>query len=201
MSLLNLTLADFFASVAAKTPTPGGGAVACTAGALAAAQAGMVVSYSLGRKDLAAHQGTLEEARHALTKARDVLMQLAEEDAAAYGLLNELQKLPPNDARRSAEYGAAVAACVAVPLASVATCEELARRCAGLIGITNKHLKSDLAVAAILLQAAAEAGACNVRINLPLMTDTEDRGRNEQVLRTLLEHCAQHVRKVREACA
>jgi formiminotetrahydrofolate cyclodeaminase len=62
--------ASLLAQIAAKSPTPGGGAVACATGALAAALAGMVVSYSLGKKSLAAHQADLEKAAHALENAR-----------------------------------------------------------------------------------------------------------------------------------
>ena len=53
MSFTPLTLDQFLDSVAAKTPAPGGGAVASAVGALSAALAGMVVSYSTGKKNLA----------------------------------------------------------------------------------------------------------------------------------------------------
>src|ERR1044071_2665053 len=92
--------AELLSRIAAKTPPPGGGAVACATGALAAALAGMVVSYSLGKKSLAAHQDELERAAHALENARAVFLELAEEDAGAYGLVNELMKLPETDPRR-----------------------------------------------------------------------------------------------------
>ena len=64
--LEDLSLADYLGALAAKSPTPGGGAVASTTGATAAALAGMVVAYSLGKKNLAPHQPLLEDAAHRL---------------------------------------------------------------------------------------------------------------------------------------
>jgi len=95
-------LSDFLHSIASKTPTPGGGAVASTVAALAAALAQMVVAYSAGKKSLAQHEPTLQSSLKTLERARDVLLQLADEDAAAYGAVNELSKLPEADPRRAA---------------------------------------------------------------------------------------------------
>jgi len=181
-----MPLGDLLTAVAAKTPTPGGGAVACAAGALAAALAGMVVSYSVGKKDLAPHKDTLLAAQHELTRARAMFLTLADEDAAAYGLLNELQRLPEADPRRVAEYAGAVRASVNVPLAAVAAAEELARRCSALVPMSNKFLSSDLVVAAILAAAAAESAACNVRINFPLLTEAAERDALAETLSTML---------------
>src|SRR5262245_33046677 len=88
--LASLTLHDFLAQVGAKTPAPGGGAVASAAGAIAAALAKMVVSYSIGKKSLAEHQPMLQQAAGSLERASALLLALADEDAAAYGLVNEL---------------------------------------------------------------------------------------------------------------
>lgn len=159
------------AAIAAKAPAPGGGATACGAGALAAAQAEMVVAFSIGKKDLAAHQETLTAARARLQRGRAMFLELGDEDAQAYGLLNELQKLPPGDARREDEMPAAIAACVQIPLAALAVCADLAGLMADLGPITNKHLRSDLVISAILAEAAARACACNVRVNLPMLGD------------------------------
>ena len=58
-SLSSLRFAELLDQIGAKTPAPGGGAVACASGALAASLAHMVVAYSLGKKWLAAHQDAL----------------------------------------------------------------------------------------------------------------------------------------------
>lgn len=157
-------LGTFLGNLAAKIPAPGGGASACVTGAIAAAQARMVVAYSLGRKSLAEYQTLLADADARLERAGTLFLTLAEEDARAYTWLNELERLAEGDARR-AEIPAARAAATDVPRASVATACEVLRVIEGLIGKTNPHLRSDLAIAAVLAAAACTSGAWNVWIN------------------------------------
>lgn len=175
-------------AIAAKTPTPGGGAVACATGALAAATAGMVVSYSVGKKDLAPHRAELEAAAAYLGRARLLFLRLAAEDAEAYGLMNAIQKLPDADPRKAAEMPGAVRASVAAPMACVAACADVLRLCEKLRPISNRYLLSDLQVAAILAESAAQCGACNVRINLPMLAEGE-RVRSAAALAEMLAHC------------
>jgi formiminotetrahydrofolate cyclodeaminase len=163
-------VAEFLSSIASKTPTPGGGAVASAVGALAAALAQMVVAYSVGKKALAQHEPRLQESIKRLERARVVLLELADEDAAAYGTVNELSKLPEGDPRRAA-LPAANAASVQVPLAVMAACVDLLRLFETLASITNKQLRSDLAIAAVLADAAARASRWNVHVNVAFLPD------------------------------
>jgi len=174
-----LPLHQFLAQTAAKTPTPGGGAVACVTGALAAALGQMVVNYSVGKKNLAEFEPSLRDAVARLERARGLLMQLADEDAAAYGAVNELSRLPEWDPRRVAELPDAQAASVQVPLATAAACVDLLRLFQQLVAITNKHLLSDLRIAAILADAGVRASGCNVLVNtasLPGEQQTSGKG-------------------------
>lgn len=193
------TFGELLGNVAAKTPAPGGGAVASAAGALASSLANMVVAYSLGKKNLAEHQPTLERAAKMLAKAGEILLQLADEDAAAYALVNELSKLPEDDARRMREYPDAVEAAVNVPRAVVGTCCDVLRLLEQLAPITNKHLRSDLAIAAILAEAAAKSGWWNVAVNLTLIEDETARQVREEMMGMLEEAAARRVR-IERAC-
>lgn len=194
------TIAEFLSQTAAKSPTPGGGAVASAVGALSAALAQMVVSYSLGKKNLADHQPRLTEAAHILERARAILLELAEEDAAAYGLVNELQKLPEGDPRR-AQLPAANAASVQVPLAVMAACVDLLRLFVGLAPITNRHLRSDLAIAAILAEATARASRWNVEVNVTFLGDDAEKSRALKTVATLLPEAARLAAEAEKACA
>lgn len=194
------TLASFLQNVAAKTPTPGGGAVASSTGATAAALAGMVVAYSLGKKNLAAHQADLERASAALARAREIFLELAEEDAAGYALLNELQKLPETDERRRRDMPGAIAAALAPPRAATAAAADLLRLIESLVPITNRHLRSDLAIAAVLAEAAAKAAAWNVAANLSLITDPTHRAQEAATARQLVAECERRRAEVEAAC-
>ncbi|HYE61580.1 MAG TPA: cyclodeaminase/cyclohydrolase family protein [Phycisphaerales bacterium] len=200
MPFASTTIADFLKQTAAKTPTPGGGAVASAVGALSAALAQMVVSYSLGKKNLADHQPRLTEAALILERARAVLLELAEEDAAAYGLVNELQKLPEGDPRR-AQLPAANAASVQVPLAVMAACVDLLRLFVTLAPITNRQLRSDLAIAAILAEATARGSRWNVEVNLAFLNDDAEKARSVKLVGTLLPEAARLAAEAEKACS
>lgn len=165
----SLTVQEFLRRLGDKTPAPGGGAAACAVAATSAALARMVVEYSLGKKNLVEQQPALERAQAALQRLAAMFLELADEDAAAYALLNELERLPEADPRRRAERPGAIEAAIAVPRAAMAGACDLLRLIESLTPITNRHLRSDLAIAAILAEAGAASAWLNVRINLPLL--------------------------------
>lgn len=198
--LASQPLAAFLEALAARTPTPGGGAVASLVGATAAALGRMVLGYSLGSKTPAADRPALERAASALERASGLLLELAEEDAAAYGLVAELSRLPKEDDRRRQGYAGAVAAAVQAPLATCAACCDVLRLLEGLAGRTNRRLDSDLAIAAILAEAGAKAGAWNVRVNLPMLPEPERARPAEQAERLLAEAGSRRAR-TEQICA
>lgn len=183
------TIEDFLSALAAKTPSPGGGATASVAGALAAAQAEMVVAYSIGKPSLEEHRDKLDTARQVLVRSRDLFVRLAEEDAAAYALVAELNKLPDDTPRKQEELPVAMIAAVQTPLSVLAAAADLLRLLDTLVPITNKHLVSDLAVSSHIACAAAESAACNVRVNLPSL-DGEPRTRFAAECDRILGSCA-----------
>lgn len=193
-------LAELLSAVASKTPTPGGGAVAAVTGALAAATAGMVVAYSIGRKSLAAHEPRLLEAERTLTAARAAFLRLADEDAAAYAPLNELLRLPPGDARRGRELGPAVVAALMPPRAMLGAALSVLHLAESLAPITNRNLRSDLGVAAVLAAAAARAAAWNIEVNLPLVADEAQRAALARESRAGSDEAAARCARVEAAC-
>jgi len=196
----SMTLREFLGQMAAKTPTPGGGAAASAVGALAAALAQMVVAYSVGKKALAAHEPALLEATEYLTRARGLLLALADEDAAAYGAVNELSRLPEGDPRRREELPAAQAAAVGVPMATMAAGLDLLRRFEPLAAMTNRHLRSDLAIAAILAQACCESSRWNVRVNVGSLGDEQQAAASTQAAGMEAAACELRSR-IEAACA
>lgn len=200
MSLRTQHVSEILGSLGSKAPTPGGGAVAGLAGAIASATGRMVVAYSEGKKGLEAHAGELTAAAEKLERARDLFLELADEDAEAYGALNELWRLPRTDPRRGEMLVKAAERAASVPEAVVAASNELLRLLESLIPISNKQLSSDLAVAAVLAESAARAAAWNVRANLPLLEESARDAVRERAERGIADAQAR-AESIEQACA
>jgi len=167
------TIAGYLGALNSKAPTPGGGAVAGTTGATAAAIAGMVIHYTLGKKKYAEFENDNAASLEQLTAAQSEFLALADADAAGYGKLNELWSLPETDSKRQAEWDDAVSGAISPPTTMLALCNTLMQTVQDLTTTTNRQLRSDLAVAAITFRAAAHSAACNIRINIPLLPEAE----------------------------
>lgn len=190
----------FLDSLGAKVPTPGGGASAAITGATAAATAAMVVSYSLGKKSLAECEDVNQNAMARLTRARQMFLQLGDEDAEGYGVLNALWKLDKDDPKRVEGWDIAVQGAITPPRAMLALSLELLRLCEQLVETTNKQLKSDLGVAAVLGEAAARSAAWNVRINIPLLPENQQ-GELREAVKVMLEQAATLSAGIESGCA
>ncbi|MBC7771346.1 MAG: cyclodeaminase/cyclohydrolase family protein [Pyrinomonadaceae bacterium] len=199
-TLASQSISPFLHELGAKSPTPGGGAAASCTGAIAVSLARMVVSYSLGKKTLAEHQADLEKAAGALDRASGLFLELAEEDALSYAAVNELQKLPETDERRTREWPAAVEAAVQAPLAVAAAAADLLRLLESLVEKTNKHLRSDLAIAAVLAEAAVSGGCWNVRVNVPLLANPSRQGEVEADVRRMLQDATARRATIERGC-
>jgi formiminotetrahydrofolate cyclodeaminase len=196
----SVQIAQFLADLAAKSPAPGGGAAACLAGAVASAQASMVVAYSIGRKSLSEHQLVLEAAAARLARARSMFLDLADADAEAYAALSAVQKLPLGHPLRETEHRLLDAA-IAAPRAAQALAAEVLRLMEELVGRSNPNLRSDLAVAAALAEAAGAASGWNVRINTPGLGDPAARAAIEGDSARLAAEARARRERVEAACA
>lgn len=174
LPLQDLTVAQFIAALAAKTPTPGGGSLAALVAALAAAQASMTLQYTLGKPKFAAHESELQALANQLAHATTMLTDLMEQDRAAYQALSPLLKLKAEARLEDPTFAPALLAALHVPQLVGQTCVAVLRRCASMADKINPLLETDLAVAAQLAAAAAEASRMNVLANLPLLTDAQE---------------------------
>jgi formiminotetrahydrofolate cyclodeaminase len=198
--LASQSVGGFLESLSDKVPTPGGGAAAAITGATACATAGMVLSYSIDKKSLAKHQGFNQDAKRRLDELRAMFLQLAEDDAAGYGVLNAMWKLAKDHPDRIAGWDAAVAGAIEPPRLMLARAIELLELCNELVSTTNKQLKSDLGVATVLGQAAARSAAWNIRINIPLLPEPSHAGWNKAV-DTMLTMASELCQAIEKGCA
>lgn len=193
-------LATLLGAIAAKRPTPGGGAVAAAAGALAAAIGEMVLAYSLGRKSTVEHDEELTEIADKMMGLRRQLLRLFESDQTAFARLGEAKaalKASTDATRDSAEsaVAAAVMGCVEEPRAVAAVGVELLRLARRAAPVANPYLLSDLAVCCELAMATVRAALCSVRVNLPDLPEA-DRSRERARAAAMLADATALVREV-----
>lgn len=195
------SVAQFIESLGEKSPTPGGGAVASVTGALAAALAQMVVRYSQGKKKLAQHESLHETALNELTANAQRMLDLAQKDADAYGQLNALWKLDQDDSKRKRGWDDAVHGAIDAPRQVLETSLAILHRLDALTGRTNRMLDSDLAISAVLAEAAARSAAWNMRINLPLLDDDAARQTLERDMAAQLDTARQLTASIESRCS
>jgi len=193
VSIARMNLSELLESLGEKTPTPGGGAATGMTAATAAALALMVVRFSRGKNSLAAHEGMLRNAEAMLDRSRTEFLRLADADAAAYEALHALWRLGEDDPKRQAEIPLAARGAIAVPHEVMERCDSLAALLEELVGRTSRSLASDLAIAAILTDAAARGAAWNVRVNLPLLSSRTE-------ARRVAKEAGEVRRRVRKRC-
>ncbi len=171
------SLDDFVASVAAATPTPGGGSVAAHTGALAAALTQMVAALTVGRKKYADVEDDLREVARRGAALSNRLNELVALDAQSYAAVSSAYKLPKEtpeqQQKRSAAITAALVGASEVPLETARAAAEVASLAEVAASKGNVNAVSDAGVAALLAEAACRGAAYNVRINMASLNDPE----------------------------
>ena len=165
----------FLSDVAAKRPTPGGGAVAALCGATAAAIGEMVLNYSVGRKATPQHDEHLRPLLAELTRARTVMLALMIEDQEAFGAYASAKKLPDEDPKKIEKLEAATQTCIAVPMQIAAAAVAMLSIADAAVDRSNRWLLSDLAVCVELSMATLRSALHSVRVNLPNVSDEQRR--------------------------
>jgi len=173
--LTTKTVNDFLSDVASSSPAPGGGSVSALAGSLGAALTSMVCRLTIGKKKYLDVQAEMEETLKRSENLRTQLTSVIDEDTEAFNKVMNAFGLPKEtDEQKSVRNKAiqdATKAATLVPLKLMKLCGEgigLARTVAEK---GNKNSLSDAGVSILLLQAAAQGAALNVRINLPGLED------------------------------
>ncbi len=174
--LLEETVNTFLDRLADRTPTPGGGAVAALAGALAAAMARMVGAYSINKRTAPDQQQQITALCDELAIADRMLRRLVHEDAAAYEQLAQARRAaraPSDDVDRALRDAIAVALAVPVEIAALAASAlDVIKR---LVPLASPYLLSDLGVAAVTADACVHAAAYSARVNAAELTDESER--------------------------
>jgi glutamate formiminotransferase / formiminotetrahydrofolate cyclodeaminase len=186
---------DFVEQLAASSPTPGGGAAAAQAGAMAAALVSMVARLTIGKPKYAAAEAQMNEILKQSERLRAELTRAVEEDSAAFNAVMAAFRLPKDtpeqQAARTSGIESATLRAAQVPLEAAqkaVTVMALAERCTEL---GNLHAISDAASAASLAQAALTCAGYNVRINLAGLNNKDDCAKCLATLSALEKRAAQ----------
>ncbi|HTJ82692.1 MAG TPA: cyclodeaminase/cyclohydrolase family protein, partial [Polyangiaceae bacterium] len=154
-----------------RSPTPGGGSIACITGALGVALVEMAIVIT--RK--AAATGELDRVATALASARAELTALADADVAAFGRYMAALALPKADdaekaARKLAIQSAALEAARA-PLDAAQVAHRALALAESAVSLVKRSVLSDVLAGADILRGAAHAALRNVDINLPQIVE------------------------------
>jgi len=167
--MLAMSVKDFQAATAAKTPIPGGGSVAGAVGGLAAALGEMVVNFTLGKKKYAESDAANDALRVRLARARGMFADLTADDAAAYSLYQEATRC--TDGSKDQKMATALAAAINVPREMTAVALAVQADLVALGAHCNTYLLTDLSAAAVLAEAVVKLSDYNVRVNAASLPD------------------------------
>jgi methenyltetrahydrofolate cyclohydrolase len=196
-------IGTFLDNLAARQAAPGGGATAALSAAQAAALLAMVARYSDGPR-FSEHAGPIAAVIAEADQIRNACLQLAADDAAAFGSVTAAYGLPRETAEqkqaRSAAISAALADAAAPQAAVISVAARLAELIETMLPVGNRNVITDLAAGAEALRAAVGIARVNVEVNLAGVTDAAARSQYDEALAAadgLLERAAKVTDAVR----
>jgi formiminotetrahydrofolate cyclodeaminase len=171
------TINAFLDELASSSPAPGGGSVAALAGALGAGLVSMVCALTIGKKKYADVEGEMKKIQMQSEALRGQFTVLVDRDTDAFNKVMETYALPketePQKALRAAAIRAATKEATLVPLEVMKHCIDGLALAQNVAASGNANSVSDAGVAALMLHAACEGAALNVKINLNGLDDAD----------------------------
>jgi glutamate formiminotransferase/formiminotetrahydrofolate cyclodeaminase len=183
--------AGFIKALAAPSPTPGGGSASAMAGAMAAALGSMAIGITLKAKKYQHMSERFAPHLRQLNELQRRLFHLVQEDSEAYQSFVVAKKMPENTEEekknKANDLQKTTLRSLLMPMDTMKQALSLLEILPDLADYGNPNLISDVGVACYLAMAALEGGALNVRINLPLISDTEVKAAVHKDLAAMLE--------------
>ncbi len=192
MGVRDQTVEAFLASVAASSPTPGGGTVSAIVGALGVALARMAAGLARDRQGYEGVQADLIalETRAGLVQAR--LLALGDQDSLAFEAVLAATRLPRGTDRERASRVEAMQAAylhaTEVPLETMEACVDALELAAIAVEKGSRGATTDAAVAVLLAEAGLRGASLNAKVNLASIRDEAFRTAAEAKMDRLLSH-------------
>ena len=189
--LVTKSVDTFLNSLASAAPAPGGGSVAALAGALGAALTSMVCNLTIGKKKYAEVQDDMKRVLGQAEGLRGKFAVLIDRDTEAFNKVMETFSLPketePQIALRRAAINEATKEATLVPLEVMKHCIDAMALAQEVAANGNPNSISDAGVSALMIHAACESAALNVKLNLTSLADTEFVGWKSEEVDSLLK--------------
>lgn len=170
-NMMEKSCREFCQILASKAPVPGGGGVSALVGALGAALCSMAGSLTLGRKKYAVYEADIRRMLETGELLRLRLLELVEEDAAAFQPLSKAYSIPRDDPERETVIQTAALHACCAPLEMM---EQICRVIVLLEEMLDKGsvmLLSDVGCGASCCRAALESASLNIYVNTKTMTN------------------------------
>ncbi|ESN93307.1 hypothetical protein HELRODRAFT_186115 [Helobdella robusta] len=168
--LLSLSVKRYVQTVAARTPTPGGGCVAALVASLGAALSTMAGFLTYGNKKFESHDALMRKLLTLLHEKYNELMNVVEADAVAFNDYMAAVKLSKETEEelqiRSNKLHEALTSAVRVPLDLVHSINQAWPTLKELANVVNPNCISDMQVGVRCLETGVWGGHYNVMANL-----------------------------------
>jgi len=153
-------ISDFLDNLSSKSPTPGGGAVAAIVGAMGASLVKMVCNLTIGKKNYAKVESSMQKVVFEADKYEKELLILADCDVEAFDGVMQAYRSKDNESIRKALEKA-----IEVPTRVKILAEKIEGLAIGVSKKGNKNAYSDALTAVYLSHAAIDSADENIEIN------------------------------------
>jgi formiminotetrahydrofolate cyclodeaminase len=160
MKIKDQTIEGFLDSVASKSPTPGGGAVAAVTGAMAASLVEMVCNLTIGKKNYPDVQDEMIRVAEKASELSQELLNLADSDSEAFEKVMEAYKTTDKEKIKGA-----LLLAIEVPQKVAELCENVREFAEIVAEMGNKNAHSDAVSAEHLAFSAIQSAQENIEIN------------------------------------
>ena len=173
MQIKEQKIKDFLDDLASKKPTPGGGATAALAGAMAAALVSMVAKLTVVKAKDKDKGKEFEEIEEKAERLRKELLLLADEDCQAFERVMQAYRTKKEEPGRLRKIQKALEEASQVPLETAEKSVAVVKLASDCVREGNQNAVSDARVALELATAAVYGALENVRINLESIKDSK----------------------------
>lgn len=163
--------AAFAGALASKAPVPGGGGASALVGALGAALCSMVGNYTVGKAKYASVEEDVKAIMAEAEKLQARLLELVDEDAAAFEPLSRAYGIPKDDPARTETLETCLRGAAKPPMEMLTIACRIIELHQALLEKGSVMVLSDVGTGVIFAWGALYGAWMNVKVNTKSMAD------------------------------